>query len=271
MSAVAVVVSATFWTWLWGPVGLILSMPLTLCLVVLGRHVPALEFHDILLGDEPALTAEEKFYQLMLAADSDAAAYQAEAFLKSGTLADYYDEVAVKGLRLAQLDVNRGELDHERRVLIKEAVDAVIDDLRRTMRRRRRKARPSRIPTPSLTACRREGLGSGCGALHRQAEDRYLDEAVAAMLAQLLSKLGIGARIVPNSAVSTPNLSQLETTGVRLVCLSYLEPGDFAQRALSSRAPAAPEAAERADCRWLLDAGRGGRDQPRNTTGNHRR
>ncbi len=175
LSAVAVVLAATFWTWLWGPIGLLLSMPLTLCLIVLGRHVAALEFLDILLGDEPALAAEEKFYQRMLAGDSDEAAYQAEAFLKLNPLAVYYDDVAVNGLRLAQVDVNRGELDHERRVLIKETVAAVVDDL-------------SDHAMPPLTADngadastdgalassppapprRRAGMGTGRGALHRR-------------------------------------------------------------------------------------------------------
>ena len=129
LSAVAVVVAAAFWTWLWGPVGLLLSTPLTLCLVVLGRHVERLAFLDIILGDEPALTVEENFYQRMLADDPDEAAHQAEAFLREKPLAAYYDEVAIRGLALAQLDVNRGVLEHERRVQIKEAVLGVIDDL----------------------------------------------------------------------------------------------------------------------------------------------
>ena len=85
--------------------------------MVLGRHVPRLEFLDVVLGNEPALTLEETFYQRLLASDPDEAAHQAEAFLKDKPLSAYYDEVALKGLALAQLDVNRGELDHARRVL----------------------------------------------------------------------------------------------------------------------------------------------------------
>ena len=129
LSAVAVVVAAAFWTWLWGPVGLLLSTPLTLCLVVVGRHVERLEFLDIILGDQPALTQQENFYQRMLANDPDEAARQAEDFLKDNPLSAYYDEVAVGGLALAQLDVNRGVLEHERRVRIKQAVLGLIDDL----------------------------------------------------------------------------------------------------------------------------------------------
>ena len=82
LSPFAVVLAATFWTWLWGPIGLILSTPLTLCLVVLGRHVARLEFFDVLLGDRPALTPVESFYQRMLAGDPDEVRDQAEVLLK---------------------------------------------------------------------------------------------------------------------------------------------------------------------------------------------
>lgn len=129
LSAVAVVVSAVIWTWLWGPVGLLLSTPLNVCLVVLGRHFEHLQFLDVLLGDEPALTPEESFYQRVLADNPDEAARQAEEFLKDKPLSVYYDEVAIKGLALAQFDVNRGVLEHDRQVQIKEAIDGVIDDL----------------------------------------------------------------------------------------------------------------------------------------------
>jgi len=82
LSPLAVVVAAIFWSWLWGPIGLILSMPLTLCLVVLGRHVERLEFLDVLLGDRPALTSVESFYQRILAGDADEAQDHAELLLK---------------------------------------------------------------------------------------------------------------------------------------------------------------------------------------------
>src|SRR5665213_2104221 len=129
LSPAAVIVAAAFWALLWGPVGLLLSTPLTMCLVVLGRHVQRLRFLEVLLGDRPALALEESFYQRILADDPDEAAHQAEGFLKDQTLAAYYDEVAIKGLALAQLDVNRGVLGHAYRARIKEAVEWVIDDL----------------------------------------------------------------------------------------------------------------------------------------------
>ncbi len=277
LSAVAVVVATTFWTWLWGPIGLLLSMPLTLCLVVLGRHVAALEFLDILLGDEPALAPEEKFYQRMLAGDASEAAFQAEAFLKDNPLSAYYDDVAVKGLRLAQMDVNRGELDHERRVLIKDTMEALIDDLsdhaappeaaepetagddetrdasgEMAERRDRIAGTPASsglagtpassgiagtpassgiAGTPASSGIAGPPASSGLAAEQPAvlciAGRGSLDEAVAGMLAQLLAQAGIGARVVASAAVSTANLARLDAARVGIVCLSYLEPGDF--------------------------------------------
>src|SRR5437660_11726452 len=130
ISPIAVVVSATFWTWLWGPVGLLLATPLTVCLVVLGRHVERLEFLDVLLGDAPPLTPVESFYQRLLAGDSSEVAEQAEEFIKERPLADYFDEVALEALLMAQADVRRGALDSGRQVKIRETIDELVEDLR---------------------------------------------------------------------------------------------------------------------------------------------
>jgi predicted PurR-regulated permease PerM len=232
LSAVAVVVSAAFWTWLWGPVGLLLSTPLTVCLVVIGRHVEHLQFLDVLLGDRPALAPEESFYQRMLAGDPDEAAHQAEEFLKQKPLSAYYDEVAIKGLALAQMDVDRGVLDHERRVQIKETVDGLIDDLADhgdlspAAKTEGQDAIDRLAPVLSAEelrpAWREEETPVICIAGRGS-----LDEAAAAMLAQLLQKHGIGARVVPSQAVSSANIFRFDPAGVKLICLSYLEPGGF--------------------------------------------
>src|ERR1700693_1268100 len=129
LSPVAVVASATFWTALWGPIGLVLATPLTVCLVVLGRHVERLEFLDIMFGDRPALSPPEMFYQRMLAGDPTEAAEKAEEFVKERSLSPYYDEVALKGLQLAQADAERGALDHERLTRIRDAVFEFTNDL----------------------------------------------------------------------------------------------------------------------------------------------
>jgi len=226
LSAVAVVVSAVFWAWLWGPIGLLLSTPLTVCLVVLGRHAEHMQFLNVLFGDQPALAPEESFYQRILAGDPDEVAHQAEQYLKSTTLSAYYDEVAIKGLALAQFDVNRGALDHSRRVQIKESVETVVDDL----------SEHSDVPPEQAEA--KDGTGRALvrpedlkiatpGRVLCIAGRGSLDEAAAAMLAQLLEKRGIEARIVSSEAVSASNIVQLDATGVELACLSYLEAGGF--------------------------------------------
>ena len=129
ISPIAVVISATFWTWLWGTVGLVLSTPLTVCLVVLGRHVERLAFLDVIFGDAPPLTQIENFYQRMLAGDASEVVDQAEQFLKTNSLIDYYDEVALPALLMAQVDLRRGVLDEPRQRRIKETIDEVIEDL----------------------------------------------------------------------------------------------------------------------------------------------
>jgi predicted PurR-regulated permease PerM len=220
LSAVAVVVAAAFWTWLWGPIGLLLSTPLTLCLVVLGRYVERLQFLDIVLGDQPALTPDENFYQRMLANDPDEAAHQAELFLKEKSLAVYYDEVAIKGLALAQLDVNRGALDHGQRVQIKEAVEGVIDDLADHADPAPEAAKGE--AAPDVPAVESQGKPVLCIAGRGS-----LDEAAAAMLAQLLDRRGIGGRVVASAEVSAGNLFRLDVTGAQIAVLSYLEAGGF--------------------------------------------
>ena len=129
LSPFAVVVAALFWTWLWGPVGLLLSTPFTVCLVVLGRHVERLEFLDVLLGDRPALSPAEGFYQRMLAGDPDEALDQAELLLKDRPLSSYYDEVALKGLQLAARDAQRGLLPPDQVERVRATVRSLIDDL----------------------------------------------------------------------------------------------------------------------------------------------
>src|SRR5579863_6291736 len=231
LSGVAVLGAAAFWTLLWGPVGLLLSTPLTMCLVVLGRHVEHLQFLEVLLGNQPALAPEQSFYQRVLAGDPDDAAHQAEEFLKNQPLSAYYDQVAIQGLALAQLDVNRGILNHEQRVRLKAAIDDIIDDLSdhedasvAVVKEGEPVATPlAPVLTPAELAPSWHGKAvlciSGRGSL---------DEASAAMLSQLLEMHGIGARVVPREAVTAANLRQLDVTGVQMACLCYLEPGTFA-------------------------------------------
>ncbi|WP_175500527.1 AI-2E family transporter [Bradyrhizobium sp. NFR13] len=129
LSPVAVVVAASFWTWLWGPLGLLLSTPLTLCLVVFARHVDRLQFIDVLLGDQPALTPQQTAYQRMLAGDPIEAIEQARSFLKGRTAVAYYEEILLGALRLAEADAAQGRLDDARVKNIHETVSEIIEDI----------------------------------------------------------------------------------------------------------------------------------------------
>ena len=129
LSPTAVIIVAIFWSWIWGPIGLILSTPLTLCLVVVGRHVRHLEFFDVLLGDRPALTPVETLYQRLLAGDPDEILEQADTLLKGRALCSYYDDIALQALRLVARDISRGVLRDAQLEKIREEMLGLIQDL----------------------------------------------------------------------------------------------------------------------------------------------
>jgi predicted PurR-regulated permease PerM len=126
LSPLSVVVAAIFWSWIWGPVGLVVSTPLTLCLVVMGRHVKALRLLDILLGDGQALTMPERFYQRALSADSDELIANARAYLKHDSLAAYSDFVLMPALRLAAFDLERRTISREQQLKVRQTIVTVI-------------------------------------------------------------------------------------------------------------------------------------------------
>jgi predicted PurR-regulated permease PerM len=230
LSPIAIVIAAVFWAALWGPVGLLLSTPITVCLVVVGRHVENLRFLEILLGDQPPLAPEQSFYQRMLAEDPDDAARQAEDALKDMPLVAYYDQVAIKGLALAQLDVNRGALDHQQRIKIRTSIDGVIDNL----------SDHDDAPAAGIVKPPSTESPAPAGSVHEPAEPKWregsvicvagrgsLDESAAAILAHLLGKQGIVANVISRNTVSPANLAQFEIKNVYMACLSYLEPGSL--------------------------------------------
>ncbi|MCY7355798.1 MAG: AI-2E family transporter [Lysobacter sp.] len=134
VSQAALLVAVAFWTWLWGPVGLVLASPLTVCLVVLGKHVPFLKFLDTLLGDRPALSPPYRFYQRLLAKDEDEAAELAEEQLGETSLVQVYDEVIVPTLALARHDVRNAKLDAAAQQELATASREIVEGLGRQAR-----------------------------------------------------------------------------------------------------------------------------------------
>ena len=239
LSPVAVVTSAAFWTWLWGPIGLVLATPLTMCMVVLGRYVDHLKFFDILLGDEPVLRPEELTYQRMLAGDPIEVAEQAQKYLKEKPLIEYYEDVLLEALKLAQADADRGHLEEERKQRIRDVVAELLDDLE------------THQDTPKLVPEETAAANFQIGDKQTKDADAKMDdppdewrlknrvlcmpgrdllgEAFALIIAQLVSKEGIGARAEDRDALSISKIFTLDTKDVGIVCLCFIGDTSAAQ------------------------------------------
>jgi predicted PurR-regulated permease PerM len=243
LSPVAVVVSATFWTWLWGPIGLVLATPLTMCLVVLGRHVERLKFLEVLLGDRPALSPSESAYQRMLAGDPIETTEQAQSLLKDRTLTEYYEQILMGALRLAWADSQRGRLEQPETQRIRDTVSEVVEDLESHKDSRNAPVEDAN-PAGNLTQLE-ESVSAEVLPLPpvNQVEGTVicipglglLDETVAMPFAQLLRREGIPAEAKETETLSLSKLFSLDTKDVALICLCYLEHATPAQLHYTAR------------------------------------
>ena len=246
LSPVAVVVAATFWSWLWGPVGLVLATPLTVILVVLGRHIDALKFFDVLFGDEPALSEGENFFQRMLARDPVEAVEQAKSYMTKHSLSDYCDNVARPGLLLAHKDFERGLIDEGKARIFRETVTTLLADIAHEHWLSRKEAHSAGIAgTSHLPHVRKEQLAP----LWRSEAPLVvigvrsdLDEASARVLATLLETHGVLARVERGETLSAAHLAKLDLTGAAMVCLASMDmktPAHirFAARRVRAKAP----------------------------------
>jgi predicted PurR-regulated permease PerM len=232
LSPVALIAAATFWTWLWGPIGLLLSTPMTVCLVVLGRHVPQLEFLDVMLGSDPVLAPSDSLYQRLLADDPEEATEQAREFIKEASVAEFFDTVVVPALDRAQADSDRGVLSAERRTIIVNGIREMLEDL--ADEADAGKSEPPLAPVNEEPAI-------VCVAGRNE-----LDEAAALLLANLMRAErhprvveALPAHALAADASSLPLFRQ-----ARLVCLSLISTGSpararYLERRLRRRAPRA--------------------------------
>ena len=129
VSEIALLISAAFWAFLWGPVGLVLSSPLTVCLVTLGRYIPQLEFLAVILGDEPALDPGVSFYQRLLARDQDEAEDLIRDHLKTRSEEEVYDEMLVPTMQATQVGRNRGDITEDDEKFVLRAIREIVEDL----------------------------------------------------------------------------------------------------------------------------------------------
>ena len=222
ISSLAVLVAAVFWTVLWGPAGLILSTPLTVCLLVLGRYVPQLSFLHILLGDDPVLEPQARLYQRLLAMDQTEAQSVVDAFLKEHPLIDIYDQVLIPALSLAEQDRHRGAIDGSREEFLFLSINDIIAELSayqaaaapREVDRVNGDSEPSkiRLTNPRIL----------CVPAYDQA-----DEITATMLAQFLEHQGEVAISFPLTPGAIDVLRTVKPVAGDIVCISALPPYAF--------------------------------------------
>jgi len=224
LTPLAILIAAVFWAWLWGPVGLLLATPLTVCLAVIGRYVPSLRFLGVLLSDDEVLTPEKRFYQRLLAADVEEAADIAEEFLKGKSLDELYDAVIVPALALAEEDCLAGKLDEQQQQFVFQNARLLVHDI-----------------APRA----KEIIAGENGSRHRiknhvpenphAAEARVLsipaygeaDEIAAVMLAQLSEARGIHARVASAEALASERLEQAGEEKIEVVTVVTLAADGF--------------------------------------------
>ncbi|MFC3324317.1 AI-2E family transporter [Mesorhizobium cantuariense] len=228
LSPLAIIVAAIFWTWLWGPLGLILSTPLTVCLVVLGRHVPQFEFLDVLFGNEPVLEPHARLYQRLLAADPEEATDHAEEMLEEKYLVEFYDKVAIPALLLGERDRVRGVMgDLQRRQVAASALTLVanLDDSAQEEAGAEEdphvagEASDQSDPSGEDETELPDGTDMSVLCAGGRGE---LDDAAAAMLAQVLEVQGATVSKAGFADMEPANIRRLELDTVDTVVVGFL-------------------------------------------------
>jgi predicted PurR-regulated permease PerM len=221
ISSLALLVTAVFWTVLWGPAGLILSTPLTVCVVVLGRYFPQLSFLHILLGDEEALEAEAHLYQRLLAMDQSEARTIVDSFLEGRPLIELYDSVLIPTLNLAEQDRHNGTIDAAHEEFLFLIINEMIAEFSEYHPSLCSPAEADAAPEPGPTEHFHGRIL--CLPAHDQA-----DEITAVMLAQLLEQKGYVALSFPRGTSPLEMLALAGPGKDDLICISALPPYAFA-------------------------------------------
>jgi hypothetical protein len=224
ISPLAILLAAVFWTWLWGPVGLFLSTPLTVCLVVMGRYVPSLEFLSIMLGDAPVLKPETKFYQRMLAMNLDEATELAESYLKGKSLEQLDDSVIIPALSLAEEDRHRGKLDEERQQFIFQNTRLLVEDITERAENLIAGNNAPRKESDAEAQNTQQATNNGqADVLCVPARDEA-DEIEALMLEQSLNKRCISATVLSCAGLLGECIQEVEKRKPRVVCVAAVPP-----------------------------------------------
>lgn len=219
LSSLAILIAAAFWTLIWGPVGLILSVPLTVCLVVIGSHVSSLEFLTVLLGDQPVIPTYTCFYQRMLAHDEHEAANILENALKSETLISAYDSILIPALTLVEKERQQGDLDEDTVRFIRSSTAEMVDELGF-------RAMEERAPAESAGSSSGDhsiGFGNSAAKVAVIPVRDGSDDLVSTILSQVLSLAGFEAISIPVRSIDD-TLSAVAAHNASIVVLSGMPP-----------------------------------------------
>ena len=220
VSVTATLVMVVFWAWLWGPIGFILATPLTACLVVLGKYVPALGFFDTLLGTRPALEPPVAFYQRLLARDGDEALDIAHEQLKESSLVRTFDGMLIPALASAKQDVQRTTVTEEEQRFIVAAVEEAVEELATFATAG--KATVEDEQTDNVLKLR----VTGCPA------SDHSDEVALQMLRQVLDTKSYEVALCSTASLATEVAEQVSATEAQVVCIANVPPGGIAQTRL---------------------------------------
>ncbi len=222
VSAVAVLMAAVFWMWLWGPVGLLLATPLTVCVLVVGKHVPQLSFLDILLGTEPVFEPQERIYQRLLAGDQEEAAELFEGYLEKTTLVVVYDTVLIPALAMAETHWQLGELNEGKHKFIMQSMKDMIHFQGQEEAIANAKPKGADVADPDLT--RQEGAKTPPLSILCLPARTEADEIIAIMLSQLLGEGGHVVQSIAAASLSSEIVDLVEKYKPDVLCLSATPP-----------------------------------------------
>jgi AI-2E family transporter len=222
VSQVPLLVMIAFWTWLWGPIGLILATPLTVCLVVFAKHVPQLEFIGVLLSDEPVMETKIGYYQRLLAMDQDEALEILEDYLSTHSREQVYDEVLIPALSYAKADLRQNKISEREGQFIFNATREILDylasgDLKFPA------SSENGAPSASVERPVRKIHIVGCPA-HDEA-----DEVALLMFRQLLDSTPYDVEVLSASILASEMTDAVAEKKPPLVCISALRPGGLVQ------------------------------------------
>jgi predicted PurR-regulated permease PerM len=219
ISTIGILASAVFWAWIWGPVGLVMATPLTVCLTVIGRYVPQLAFFNTMLSDQDVLPPQSRFYQRLLALDPEEAMEVAEDFLATHSLEELYDAVLLPALSLAEQDRHHGALDEDKQRFVHQTTREIVEELGERIRKAAIETQTALDVTSAATNLTSQSPSILCLPARDEA-----DEIAGLMLAQLLEQRGVSAQVTSAQTLSGEMIEQVDSESISVVCVSALPP-----------------------------------------------